>query len=42
MGMQDAATRELIVHTAKTKRSTDFVALLETIDRRYGPSPAGR
>lgn len=39
MGMQDAATRELIVHTSKTKRSTDFVALLETIDRRFGPRP---
>ncbi len=39
MGMQDAATRELIVHTSKTKRSADFVALLETIDRRYGPQP---
>lgn len=39
MGLQDAATRELIVHTSKTKRSTDFVALLETIDRRFGPRP---
>ncbi len=39
MGMQDAATRELIVHTSKTKRSTDFVALLEKIDSRFGPRP---
>ena len=39
MGAQDAVTRELIVHTSKTKRSTDFVALLEEIDRRFGPQP---
>ena len=30
--MQDTVTRELIVHTSQTKRSTDFVALLELID----------
>jgi len=39
MGAQDAATRELIVHTSRTKRSADFVALLEEIDRRFGPRP---
>ncbi len=39
MGAQDAVTRELIVHTSRTKRSADFVALLEEIDRRYGPQP---
>jgi transposase len=39
MGALDAATRELIVHTSRTKRSTDFIALLEEIDRRYGPQP---
>ena len=39
MGMQDAVTRELIVHTSRTKRSTDFVVLLEDIDRRFGPRP---
>ena len=32
-------TRELIVHTAKTKRSSDFVAHLEQLDRIYGPKP---
>lgn len=37
MGMQNAVTRELIVHTSKTKRSTDFVALLDEIDHRFGP-----
>lgn len=39
MGAQDALTRELIVHTSRTKRSADFVALLEEIDRRFGPRP---
>jgi DDE superfamily endonuclease len=39
MGALDAATGELIVHTSRTKRSTDFVALLDEIDRRYGPQP---
>ena len=32
-------TRELIVHTSPTKRSADFVALLEQLDRLYGPQP---
>jgi transposase len=39
IGMQDAVTRELIVHTSQTKRSTDLVALLEQIDHRFGPQP---
>lgn len=39
MGVQDAVTRELVVHTSPTKRSADFVALLELIDRRHGPQP---
>jgi len=39
MGAQDAATRELIVHTSRTKRSADFVALLEELDRRFAPRP---
>ena len=39
MGAQDAVTRELIVHTSATKRSADFVALLEEIDRRFAPQP---
>jgi transposase len=39
MGALDARTGELIVHTSRTKRSTDFIALLEELDRRYGPQP---
>ena len=38
-GSFDHTTRELIVHTAKTKRSSDFVAHLEQLDRIYGPKP---
>ena len=41
MGALDAVTREVSVHTACTKRSADFVALLETIERRYGPEASG-
>jgi transposase len=37
LGVLDWARRELIVHTSRTKRSADFIALLEEIDRRYGP-----
>ena len=39
LGVIDHVTGELIVHTSSTKRSTDFIALLELIDRRYGPQP---
>jgi DDE superfamily endonuclease len=39
MGALDAASRELIVHTSQTKRSSDFIALLEKLDRRFGPQP---
>ena len=39
MGVLDAVTRELIVHTSPTKRSADFIALLALLDRRYGPHP---
>jgi transposase len=39
LGVLDAVTRELIVHTAATKRSTDFIALLEKLDARFGPRP---
>jgi transposase len=31
--------RELTVTTSRTKRSTDFIALLEELDRLYGPKP---
>jgi transposase len=37
LGVLDWAHRELVVHTSRTKRSSDFIALLEEIDRRYGP-----
>lgn len=39
LGSLDHLTRELIVHTSPTKRSSDFVAHLEQLDRRYGPKP---
>jgi hypothetical protein len=39
MGALDHAARRLIVHTSRTKRSADFIALLETLDSLYGPKP---
>jgi len=39
LGLLDWAPRELMVRTSRSKRSTDFIALLETLDRRYGPEP---
>ena len=39
MGALDHVERRLIVHTSPTKRSADFIALLEEIDCRYGPRP---
>jgi hypothetical protein len=39
LGSLDHKTRELIVHTSKTKRSSDFVAHLEQLDQLYGPKP---
>jgi DDE superfamily endonuclease len=39
MGALDATTHELIVHTSSTKWSTDFIALLEQLDGRFGPRP---
>src|SRR5205085_9624005 len=36
LGLLDWARRELIVRTSRTKRSSDFIALLEALDRRYG------
>ena len=41
MGALDHATRRLIVHTSRTKRSADFIALLETLDALHGPKPGG-
>jgi transposase len=37
LGVLDWARRKLIVRTSRTKRSSDFIALLEEIERRYGP-----
>ena len=42
LGALDWAGRKLIVHTSRTKRSTDFIALLELLDRLYGPKPGTR
>jgi transposase len=39
MGALDHAARRLIMHSSPTKRSADFIALLEEIDRLYGPHP---
>jgi transposase len=39
MGSLDHVTRQLIVHTSPTKRSSDFVAHLEQLDQLYGPKP---
>jgi transposase len=39
LGLLDWARRALIVRTSRTKRSADFIALLEQIDQRYGPKP---
>src|SRR3712207_3959477 len=36
-GLLDWWRRELIVRTSRTKRSSDFITLLEEIDRHYGP-----
>jgi transposase len=39
LGVLDLAANELIVETSRTKRSTDFIALLAQLDHRYGPRP---
>ena len=39
LGSLDHVTRQLIVHTSATKRSRDFVAHLEQLDRLYGSKP---
>ena len=39
LGVLDWTPRELIVRTSRTKRSADFVALLEQIDTQYGLTP---
>jgi transposase len=37
LGVLDWAHRELIVHTSRSNRSADFIALREEVDRRSGP-----
>lgn len=39
VGSLDHAARRLVVHTSPTKRSADFIAHLEQLDRLYGPKP---
>lgn len=39
LGSLDHATRKLIVHTSKTKKSSDFLAHIEQLDQIYGPKP---
>jgi hypothetical protein len=39
LGSLDHVTRRLIVHTSKTKKSRDFLAHIEQLDRLYGPKP---
>jgi transposase len=39
IGSLDHVTRQLIVHTSPTKRSSDFIAHLEQLDHLYGPQP---
>ena len=41
LGVLDWARRKLIVRTSRTKRSSDFLALLEEVDWRYGPMLGG-
>jgi transposase len=40
IGAIDHCGRRLVVHTSRTKRSTDFIALLHKLDGLYGPRPA--
>jgi transposase len=42
MGALDWASRTLVIETSRTKRSADFIALLETLDLLYGPKPGAR
>ncbi len=39
LGVLDWARRDLLVRTSRTKRSSDVIALLAEIDRRWGPRP---
>ena len=39
LGVLDWARRDLLVRTSRTKRSSDFIALLAEIDQRWGQTP---
>ena len=39
LGVLDAITRLTLIYTSPSKRSSDFIALLEQLDRAYGPVP---
>lgn len=39
IGALDFISRELIVHTSRSKRSSDVIGLLERLDHHYGPKP---
>jgi hypothetical protein len=39
LGVLDWARRDLVVRTSRTKRSSDFIALLAELDRRWAPRP---
>ncbi len=39
LGVLDWVRRDLLVRTSRTKRSSDFIALLAEIDRCWGPKP---
>ena len=39
LGSLDHVTRRLFVHTSRTKKSSDFIAHLEQLDRLLGPKP---
>ena len=42
IGALDHAARRLIVNTSRSKKSADFIDLLEALDRDYGPKPGRR
>ena len=41
LGVRDAVSGLLTVVTSATKRSTDFISLLEMLDRKYAPEATG-